>query len=432
MKKLPASVIVSALTAAAMAVPVCAASVDAAPLLIFGRGVYAAWKDGKIVTYYVFNDGSSGRTADARLGIGMEFQCEQTEDTVVFRMADSNKSVVMRCTRDSYGDPVGTFEDTGETYTFIWVENSDPDTFEIIHRENGYFSFEDGVWEMKDAGEEFAAAESAAGSNAGILLDYVTAMIYGFDLTFTFTLDDGSTVERSMAYDGRLDSSGLFIGVHDLLDDSYVSAEDIASLAITDNSGGSMESVSIGTPTADRVTVRLEDTDAAEITAYDEPGETAEPAEPVAADLQTDETFAGSATTSDDTQAEVVLSDNAEEADIPADEVPTANESVDTQPAETPTDTADEADSTQAAEEPDDSADKPGPENTDNDTGADENGNSDKPNVVLTLPDGSVVVSLPTTDRNPITGIDDTAALAVMTASASVMLLSGKRRGKSE
>ena len=409
MKKLSASIVASALTAAALSVPVCAASADAAPLLIFGRGVYAAWKNGKIITYYVFSDGSSGRTADARLGIGVEFVCEQTEDTVVFRMANSDKNVVMRCDRDQYGYTVGTFDDTGEAYTFIWVENSDPDNFDIVHKENGYFSFDGGVWEMKNAGEELMTAESASGAAAGILLDYVTAMRYGFDLTFTFTLDDGSSVERSMAYDGNLDSSGLFVGVRELLDDTDVKADKVAELTVTDNSGGSMESVSLGTSAEDRVIVRLDDTDAPGSTAYDE---------------QYDDVVGEP----DDALPTGAPADSEEEADTA--EPPENSEGA---PAEALPEEDDTGGESTAADE--NAAENNAAENADNtnEQGGGEASDEDcespeKPDIVLKLPDGSVVVSLPSSDRNPVTGADNTAALAGAAAAAAVILAAGKRK----
>ena len=96
---------------------------------IFNKGVWAASKDGKVDTYFVFYDEMNGTTLKADGMGGTPFTCEQNGLNVLFHFgsADDNTPAVFKA-----GDAEGTF-DYGDgnviTYTFNALTKADPDKF---------------------------------------------------------------------------------------------------------------------------------------------------------------------------------------------------------------------------------------------------------------------------------------------------------------
>lgn len=95
----------------------------------FQKGVYEVRHNGATEEYYIFHSETSGRTSDTELGIGVPFNAEQSENSVMFHMASVDDDSEMMMSRDESGNAVGTMN--GETYTFIFHPELDPDTFAI-------------------------------------------------------------------------------------------------------------------------------------------------------------------------------------------------------------------------------------------------------------------------------------------------------------
>ena len=96
---------------------------------LFDKGVWSASIDGKIDTYFVFYDETSGKTvtADGKGGVG--FTCEQSGLNIVFHFgsADDGTKAVFRTDSN-----IGTFYYGDKTvdYTFEFIEKADADNFE--------------------------------------------------------------------------------------------------------------------------------------------------------------------------------------------------------------------------------------------------------------------------------------------------------------
>ena len=103
---------------------------DVTPDYLFTKGVWSASIDGKIDTYFVFDDESNGHTERADGTGGVPFTCEQSGYTAVFHFGSPDD--VTQATF-SVGDNTGTFkyEDKEVTYSFEAVNGADPATFEV-------------------------------------------------------------------------------------------------------------------------------------------------------------------------------------------------------------------------------------------------------------------------------------------------------------
>ncbi len=101
-----------------------------APEPLFGKGVWSASIDGKIDTYFIFDDESNGRTERADGTGGVPFTCEQNGPDIVFHFGSVDD---VTNAKFSTGDNTGTFEYGEETvvYNFESVPGADPDNFEI-------------------------------------------------------------------------------------------------------------------------------------------------------------------------------------------------------------------------------------------------------------------------------------------------------------
>ncbi len=103
---------------------------DVTPDYLFTKGVWSASIDGKIDTYFVFDDESNGHTERADGTGGVPFTCEQSGYTAIFHFGSPDD--VTQATF-SVGDNTGTFkyEDKEVTYFFEAVNGADPATFEV-------------------------------------------------------------------------------------------------------------------------------------------------------------------------------------------------------------------------------------------------------------------------------------------------------------
>lgn len=97
---------------------------------LFTKGVWSASIDGKIDTYFIFEDEANGRTERADGTGGTPFTCEQNGLDIVFHFGSADDVTKAKF---SLGDNTGTFEYGDETvvYTFEAVQDADPDNFEI-------------------------------------------------------------------------------------------------------------------------------------------------------------------------------------------------------------------------------------------------------------------------------------------------------------
>ncbi|MBR6701794.1 MAG: hypothetical protein IKI78_01485, partial [Clostridia bacterium] len=97
---------------------------------LFNKGVWSASIDGKIDTYFIFDDESNGRTERADGTGGVPFTCEQNGLDIVFHFGSADD---VTNAKFSLGDNTGTFEYGEETvvYSFESVQGADPDSFEI-------------------------------------------------------------------------------------------------------------------------------------------------------------------------------------------------------------------------------------------------------------------------------------------------------------
>ena len=97
---------------------------------LFTRGVWSASIDGKIDTYFIFDDESNGRTERADGTGGVPFTCEQKAYDVTFHFGSPDDVTEAKF---STGDNTGTFNygDKEVTYYFEAVSNADPATFEV-------------------------------------------------------------------------------------------------------------------------------------------------------------------------------------------------------------------------------------------------------------------------------------------------------------
>ncbi len=100
------------------------------PTYLFDKGVWSASIDGKIDTYFIFADQTSGRTERADGTGGTPFTCEQkgTEATFHFGSADDVTKATF-----SLGENTGTFQygDKTVTYFFEHVGGADADNFKV-------------------------------------------------------------------------------------------------------------------------------------------------------------------------------------------------------------------------------------------------------------------------------------------------------------
>lgn len=100
------------------------------PDKLFTRGVWSASVDGKIDTYFIFDDESNGHTERADGTGGVPFTCEQNAYNVTFHFGSADDVTEAKF---STGDNTGTFNygDREVTYYFEAVSNADPATFEV-------------------------------------------------------------------------------------------------------------------------------------------------------------------------------------------------------------------------------------------------------------------------------------------------------------
>lgn len=103
---------------------------DVTPDKLFTRGIWSASIDGKIDTYFVFDDDASGHTERADGTGGTPFTCEQNGYDVVFHFGSPDDVTEAKF---STGDNTGTFQYGDQTvvYTFEAVADADPATFEV-------------------------------------------------------------------------------------------------------------------------------------------------------------------------------------------------------------------------------------------------------------------------------------------------------------
>lgn len=94
----------------------------------FRRGVYAAQTDGITELYYVFEDETSGRTADPETGMGIGFACEQSAGQVIFHMGSADDMTIMAMERDAEGNLIGGMGEI--SYRFLRLDALDPETFD--------------------------------------------------------------------------------------------------------------------------------------------------------------------------------------------------------------------------------------------------------------------------------------------------------------
>ena len=103
---------------------------DVTPDKLFTKGVWSASIDGKIDTYFIFDDDANGRTERADGTGGTPFTCEQSGYDVVFHFGSADDVTEAKF---STGDNTGTFNygDKTVVYTFEAVPGADPVTFEV-------------------------------------------------------------------------------------------------------------------------------------------------------------------------------------------------------------------------------------------------------------------------------------------------------------
>ncbi len=103
---------------------------DAEISYLFDRGVWAASIDGEVDTYFLFTDKENGRTEKADGTGGVPFTCEQNGTDVVFHFGSADD---VTNAKFSTGDNTGTFEFEDQTvvYFFEYVNDADPDNFEV-------------------------------------------------------------------------------------------------------------------------------------------------------------------------------------------------------------------------------------------------------------------------------------------------------------
>ena len=100
------------------------------PGTLFRKGVWSASIDGKIDTYFVFEDEANGHTERADGTGGVPFTCEQSGWEAVFHFGSPDDVTKAEF---SEGDNTGTFHygDKTVVYTFEAVANADADSFEV-------------------------------------------------------------------------------------------------------------------------------------------------------------------------------------------------------------------------------------------------------------------------------------------------------------
>ena len=97
-------------------------------LSCFTRGVYQVKIDGSDQTsYFIFNDKSSGRT-DNSYGIGVDFTCVQSAQSVDFYFGDMRTATPMQIDSVDNGTINGSIY--GHTYTCKLMKEQNPDTFD--------------------------------------------------------------------------------------------------------------------------------------------------------------------------------------------------------------------------------------------------------------------------------------------------------------
>ncbi len=105
------------------------AAAAAAADVLFDRGVYVAYLDGAVESYFVFYDQANGHIQNPE-GIGVAFACEQNGDQILFHFGAADNNTLAEFDRST---ATGTFdygEGRVETYTFAAVPDADPDTFD--------------------------------------------------------------------------------------------------------------------------------------------------------------------------------------------------------------------------------------------------------------------------------------------------------------
>ena len=181
---------------------------------IFNKGVWAASKDGKVDTYFVFYDEMNGTTLKADGMGGTPFTCEQNGLNVLFHFgsADDNTPAVFKA-----GDAEGTF-DYGDgntvTYSFEYLPDADPDTFEVPEGVNfeGTAIFTKGVWAASKDGSVdtyFVFYDEANGTTMkadGMGGTPFTCEQDGLNITFHF----GSADDNTTAVFKEGDAEGTF------------------------------------------------------------------------------------------------------------------------------------------------------------------------------------------------------------------------------
>ncbi len=96
----------------------------------FEEGVYAAYQNGRISDYYVFDSSQRGHTQSADGIGGVPFSCEQEDERIIFHMGGVEDTTIMNVSTDTSGNLVGTFEGSNKSYTFVYLEEEDEDTFD--------------------------------------------------------------------------------------------------------------------------------------------------------------------------------------------------------------------------------------------------------------------------------------------------------------
>ena len=95
----------------------------------FKRGVYVVKHNGVETNYYyIFDNENIGRTYDKELGSGLPFECEQSEDQILFHMGGVDDNTLMMMKTDNDGNIIGTI-DGEEEEVFVLQADKDPDTF---------------------------------------------------------------------------------------------------------------------------------------------------------------------------------------------------------------------------------------------------------------------------------------------------------------
>ena len=215
---------------------------------------YSADENGdytKLSGYWVFDsDGKNGHSLNRDKIMGIGFAYEQDGSDFVFHMgaADDNTPAVFEF-RDGglFADiQYGENGEYARTLKFSILAAEDPDTFGDTEAEFGLVEVDDNKWQLRDAAETLMNANGTAGGNVGIALTFDAPLDNGFDLTFEFTMNDGTVKTAKAAYGDALANDTVFVKVRDLINESGINVQDVAEFAVINNGSDEINAAVMG------------------------------------------------------------------------------------------------------------------------------------------------------------------------------------------